>query len=283
MVSGGGGGGGDLPQETRGRLASPPEAKAFSLAQPHAQASDTASRPRSPVPGRRLTPRHRRGPAVCPSMPRTAWPFPLGLCQASANLCFQEAVTVALRLGPCVALAASAQVSAGAPLSGVTCLPISGWQFAWLLQFSGGPRKVTDFPWVWPFFLEGQGWRHVAGGSRWRLMPCDPRRETGSRAGASPAPPRPPFTEPIDEAFVRADLGPGACAGVNATFSRPQGPSHATLHGVYPCTCGPPGTWGSKAAANFAKSNAARSQGRRGIPRCAPGDSKAPQSHRGYH
>lgn len=62
-----------------GRLASPPEAKVFSLAQPHAQASDTASRPRSPVPGRRLTPRHRSGPAVCPSMPRTAWPFPLGL------------------------------------------------------------------------------------------------------------------------------------------------------------------------------------------------------------
>lgn len=166
MVSGGGGGGGTIPQETRGRLASPPEAKAFSLAQPHAQASDTASGPHSPVPGRRRTPRHRRGPAVCPSMPRTAWPFPLGLCQASVNLCFQEAVTVALRLGPCVALAASAQVSAGAPLSGVTCLPISGWQFAWLLQFSGGPRKVTDFPWVWPFFLEGQGWRHVAGGSR---------------------------------------------------------------------------------------------------------------------
>lgn len=165
MVSGGGGGGGTIPQETRGRLASPPEAKAFSLAQPHAQASDTASRPRSPVPGRRRTPRHRRGPAVCPSMPRTAWPFPLGLCQASVNLCFQEAVTVALRLGPCVALAASAQVSAGAPLSGVTCLPISGWQFAWLLQFSGGPRKVTGFPWVWPFFLEGQGWCHVAGGS----------------------------------------------------------------------------------------------------------------------
>lgn len=109
-------------------------------------------------------------------------------------------------------------------------------------------------------------------------MPCDPRRETGRRAGASPAPPRPPFTEPTDEAFVRADLGPGACAGVNATFSRPQGPSHATLHGVHPCTCGPPGTWGSKAAANFAKSNAARSRGRRGIPRCAPGDSKAPKA-----
>lgn len=70
---------------------------------------------------------------------------------------------------------------------------------------------------------------------------------------------------------------------MNATFSRPQGPSHAMLHGVHPCTCGPPSTWGSKAAPNFAKSNAARSQGRRGIPRCAPGDSKAPQSHRGYH